>query len=755
MKNLRLFVNRYGISVTVTFIVTLYVIVLIGCENVKKQEASGIDQKINSSPAKSCTETAAGRLGNDKIDFSWPVKYDIRDTLINQCERLMWNCMTGNLVTIQKMMNDGADSECRDSSGRTLLMVAARFGHEQVVGYLCSLGVDVRATRTVNLGTSSAYYPYNDIEGGTALAECAINGDTACARILLEHGAQIDQVSPMKCKPLFYAAQEGNSEMVRFLLKRNADVNDANYFSETALSAAVRRDKTAIVDLLIQESQKKINSSTIVGALFAAIDSSNECMVKRLLKGGITYDTLFEHMGYPVFTPLMYAAYLNRMEIAALLIGYGADVNYPRYFRYTALSAAISNGHVEMARFLLKQGADMKVPGDRADNPLSIAIGKNDTAMVKLLLSQNVDKNLVRNFLGYRNSIWSCKPAMFELLLPVWAASMNVDIHSDSFLIIANENLRQKRNFLCSSVEHVGILLENGVKLNPDSLGYTKLMVHASRGNTDSMLADMGEDNPRNMMREIYINQSFPLCGSALYHAANAERFEAVKLLIRNRAEPLFNLRCTSCGRVQPLNIAIYNRNREMATYFSELGGRSAYEEGYVPAPEELAMSKISFEANPASVISRLPPILAFVLLGWDDLFYKEVITIDSNANRTILYQSAFLLSIILNRKDVAENLLTRNPELMTEFFTTPEIILEQSGVTEKFPGEYSYGAVAFQYAAQYGLLDMLKFLVKNTRPSCSWKDIVPGALLRAERYGRRKEADFLLKHYYFDGIER
>jgi ankyrin repeat protein len=85
---------------------------------------------------------------------------------------------------------------------------------------------------------------------------------------------------------------------------------------------------------------------------------------------------------------LAYTAFAaERVEIAALLLGAGADV-HARSLGQTTLHIAAAKGHVELAQLLLDRGADVnataKVRGANR-TPLAIALETKQTRMADLL----------------------------------------------------------------------------------------------------------------------------------------------------------------------------------------------------------------------------------------------------------------------------------------------------------------------------------------------------------------------------------
>lgn len=93
-------------------------------------------------------------------------------------------------------------------------------------------------------------------------------------------------------------------------------------------------------------------------ALVEAMRENNAARVERLLDKGASINTPCK--GGP--TPLHFAAYRNKVEIAKVLLARGADVNLTRG-GYTPLYLAVERGHVEMVELLLESGASVNISG--------------------------------------------------------------------------------------------------------------------------------------------------------------------------------------------------------------------------------------------------------------------------------------------------------------------------------------------------------------------------------------------------------
>src|SRR5262249_22678998 len=142
---------------------------------------------------------------------------------------------------------------------QTALMWAVAARRPDIVRILLDRGADVRArsaiTRvTVNRGDPNdiytAYVGEVPLGGSTALLFAARHGDTASARLLLDHGAEVNDKAPDGSTALVIAAHSGHGGTAAFLLERGANPNDIGG-GYTALHAAVLRGDLDLVKSLL------------------------------------------------------------------------------------------------------------------------------------------------------------------------------------------------------------------------------------------------------------------------------------------------------------------------------------------------------------------------------------------------------------------------------------------------------------------------------------------------------------------------
>lgn len=99
------------------------------------------------------------------------------------------------------------------------------------------------------------------------------------------------------------------------------------------------------------------------------------------------------------YTPLHRACYNNNVEIAKLLIQYGADVNARTLMQWTPLHSAAKWSNADCMALLLQHGADINAESEGKQNPLHIAatVSNCRRAAMTLLLNEKIQPAAVNN----------------------------------------------------------------------------------------------------------------------------------------------------------------------------------------------------------------------------------------------------------------------------------------------------------------------------------------------------------------------
>jgi ankyrin repeat protein len=166
--------------------------------------------------------------------------------------------------------------------------------------------------------------------------------------------------------PVADAAQQGNKEAVKALLKQAADVNAAQGDGMTALHWAAMNGDAEMVDMLVYAGAN-IRATTRIGAytpLYLASQRGQAAAINSLVKAGgdVKAGTINGT------TPLMVAAMSGEVDAVRALLDAGADPNAKDSVRgQTPLMYAASANRATAISLLASRGADLKAASKVTD----------------------------------------------------------------------------------------------------------------------------------------------------------------------------------------------------------------------------------------------------------------------------------------------------------------------------------------------------------------------------------------------------
>lgn len=139
------------------------------------------------------------------------------------------------------------------------------------------------------------------------------NGDVAGVKAALGAGVNVNTKFRYDRMALSFAADRGNSEVVKALLDAGADVNARDtFYGMTAMSQAVNKKHTGIVRMLLDKGAT--NSEGVL--MFGVEQKSPELLSASLEKGGLRPDSLT--------AAIARASKNNQSELVELLKKHGA-----------------------------------------------------------------------------------------------------------------------------------------------------------------------------------------------------------------------------------------------------------------------------------------------------------------------------------------------------------------------------------------------------------------------------------------------
>lgn len=166
---------------------------------------------------------------------------------------LLWRNITKNNNSVKGLLKSGADANVRNHEGETPLMVLA-FHHDnpEIAKILIDHGADIEA---------------KDNSNDTPIIEAAWGGRPNLTKLLIEKGAKVNAQSANGKTPLHWASEnlpngspsitaEGRLAVVQILLENKANVNAKDSQGYTPLDLATKSEKSDIASLLKKHGGK-------------------------------------------------------------------------------------------------------------------------------------------------------------------------------------------------------------------------------------------------------------------------------------------------------------------------------------------------------------------------------------------------------------------------------------------------------------------------------------------------------------------
>ncbi len=185
--------------------------------------------------------------------------------------------------------------DTKPDGNMTLLMVAARYGKEDIARLLIQKGADVNAV---------------DKAGSTSLIKAALRGSRPIVEMLIDAGADVNKGSSGGFTPLMAACGKGYSEVAKLLLERGANVDARTDTNSTALTDAVTANLETVTVLLDAHANVNVQSKDGTTALMIAINHNAHKIAEALIRAGADLK-LQDNKGRTAYD---YASYNRRME---------------------------------------------------------------------------------------------------------------------------------------------------------------------------------------------------------------------------------------------------------------------------------------------------------------------------------------------------------------------------------------------------------------------------------------------------------
>jgi ankyrin repeat protein len=314
--------------------------------------------------------------------------------------------LLNSLPDVQGLVEYGADANYNSPDTERPLIVASEFGSADVVGFLLANGADHTAmnfngvTPLIGAVRAGKYDVMRQLISaganvdqagliGTPLQVAVAAQDVDAIKLLLENDATVDKMDDYKYTALCRAAELGDLDIARLLIKHGADVNGLSPDTAPLLVATLKRtaavalggetqppastdpenepgddDGTATVEkeepghleviqlLLAHDADANIQSTNGRTALLYACATKDRKLITVLVDNGADIN----HQA-AAGTPLLVATRAKDRSLIEFLISKGADVNRVGADKKSVLQSAVTGHDLDFVRFLISVGA--------------------------------------------------------------------------------------------------------------------------------------------------------------------------------------------------------------------------------------------------------------------------------------------------------------------------------------------------------------------------------------------------------------
>ena len=284
---------------------------------------------------------------------------------------LAWNAAsTGDLETLKALVKEGFDINSLDNEGSNILLIAAQENQYDTVEWLTNQGIAL---------------DIYDKDGLSPINQAAANGHIDIIKFLLDVG-----VSPNATFPLHTACTFNQEHVVKHLLSSGADINRLCTESKSPLTFAAANGHSNLVKFLLSRNPDLFRTQVFINEI------QQETFLGDYFKKDIL-NALFKEIGSnkDLFSIALNAAAYGDVDTLKILIDVGFDINFLDKTGRSILDIAVQENQYDTVVWLEKNGQILNKQDDNGSSPINQASARHGRInIVKFLLEKGVDPNL-------------------------------------------------------------------------------------------------------------------------------------------------------------------------------------------------------------------------------------------------------------------------------------------------------------------------------------------------------------------------
>ena len=317
--------------------------------------------------ALAASDIADAAMGNDakRVEKLIAAKADVNAPQPDGSTALHWATYNDDVKLAKALLHAHANPNVAMENGMTPLLLACQAGDADLVKELLKAGADPNQTLA---------------NGETPLMMAARTGSVPVLAALLKKGVKVDDKEKLRgTTALMWAAANSNTDAVRFLISKGADVS-----ARSGTTAPGRPPYLAPPGR--NRIQDFINGK---GITFEGVKASSDAKAQAEEDAILAKERVYAKRSLAAFplekpakpaarkwgglTPLQFAVREGSLDTVKVLVDAGADVNERSEFGWTALLVATQNRYYKIGVFLLDHGADPNIANEGGWTPLYIA----------------------------------------------------------------------------------------------------------------------------------------------------------------------------------------------------------------------------------------------------------------------------------------------------------------------------------------------------------------------------------------------
>jgi ankyrin repeat protein len=318
---------------------------------------------------------------------------------------LMAVARTGNVEAATLLLDAGADVNAKELwGGQSALMWAAAQSQPEMVKLLAARGADLDAHGVIRQWDRKIIKeprPKDMNKGGfTALLYAAREGCVACARHLIEAGADPDLGDPERVSPLVLAIENLHFDFAAYMIEAGADLDRWDLFGRSPLYMAADVSTLPVMGngaMVVLPSLDEHTALDVARMLLERGANPNVQLKRRPPYRNVPQDRGGDTILAQGATPLLRAARAGDAPFVALLLEHGALVDLPSKEGVTPLMAASG---VEYG-LRVTRGRNRTIEGVLATLQLLVDAGADVEARMVIEPRQQVFQNASQRAQGF------------------------------------------------------------------------------------------------------------------------------------------------------------------------------------------------------------------------------------------------------------------------------------------------------------------------------------------------------------------